>query len=162
MGRTPAIPETPVEPLLARITNTETGYSASLTDARSSGAYRIAPAGTPWFWKFATPTSARRMRRDGHKAVGTLTTTWYPPQLPGGIIIPNVPEPEGAWQPAYDPETDDDIIGVVGDGSLLDTTGENVTQALARIEASGGIPGPEEHEIVRYVWMVRERSAVVL
>jgi hypothetical protein len=72
---------TRVEPLKARITHTANGYPAELGEVRDGfGQSAMNAPDEGWFWIFATPGSAKRIRRDGHKVVGSLLTTWIPPQ----------------------------------------------------------------------------------
>src|SRR5438105_2956798 len=103
-------PELPVEILKAKIVDTDTGYPASLqaaTDAYGRSVRRAPEAG--WFWVSVSPSTAKRMRRDGHRAVGTMLTTWFPPQ--SAPEVEDVPEPEGRYQPMYD--DNDNIIGLI-------------------------------------------------
>lgn len=90
-----------VEMLMGRYTWTETGDILTLAEARAEFGKLVQPWTRPgWFWMAATPTSAARIRAAGHRAVGTVITTWIPPQTAPAII--DVPEPEGdyrAWTP---------------------------------------------------------------
>jgi hypothetical protein len=100
------VSDAPCEVLKCRCTYTATGYPVDLADLHPSV---VAVAPEPgWFWMTATPRSAARIRRDGHKAVGALVTTWIPPQ-DGGSVHP-VDEPEGAWRPTYN--EDNEVVGV--------------------------------------------------
>ena len=82
MGRKKTIDHGSVsEPLKARITKTTDGFPVDLATARD--AYGQAVMRTPddgWFWIFASPAAARDIRSRGHRAIGTVTTTWIPPQ----------------------------------------------------------------------------------
>ena len=96
MGRRPVRIGTRVEMLKARITITDGGYPAeSKMDDPDVASYLADkhPAPEPgWFWIGATPAAAANIRRRGHRAIGTLTTTWTPPQNQGGIIDESVRE----------------------------------------------------------------------
>lgn len=82
MGRTPHNPGTRVEMLKARVTMTETGFPADFEDPDVreylKGAHPAPEQG--WFWIGATPASAADIRRRGSRAIGTLVTTYFPPQ----------------------------------------------------------------------------------
>jgi hypothetical protein len=67
--------------LKVRITMTETGYPVDIDLARKiyGRTVNLAPE-AGWFWIGATPAAAASMRRHGHRAVGELTTTWFPPE----------------------------------------------------------------------------------
>lgn len=87
--------ETPVEMLLTRYTYTATGDPVPLATACLEYGAHIHPSGRPgWFWTPATPTSARHLRAAGQKAVGSLFTTWVPPQTP--VMVVPTQEPTGA------------------------------------------------------------------
>jgi hypothetical protein len=91
------------------VTRTATGYPATLAEVQAGfGQSARCTVDEGWFWVFATPGSAKRMRRDGQKAVGTEFTTWFPPQTRGFEIVGE--EPEGDHRPMYD--EDDNIIGI--------------------------------------------------
>jgi hypothetical protein len=103
---------TRVEPLKARITHTANGYPAELGEVRDGfGQSAMNAPDEGWFWIFATPGSAKRIRRDGHKVVGSLLTTWIPPQ--DSLEVLPVAEPPGQWRPMYD--DDDEILGAMPD-----------------------------------------------
>jgi hypothetical protein len=73
-----------VEPLKARVTMTETGWPAHISLV--ADAYGTAePAEPGWFWIFASHRSAADIRRRGLHAVGTVTTTFIPPQTIGEV-----------------------------------------------------------------------------
>ena len=80
--------------LLGKVTLTASGMGAEhsndpqvKTFLRSS---KMVPAPEPgWFWIPATPAAARDIRRRGHHAVGTLTTTFIPPQF-GGVTVKEI------------------------------------------------------------------------
>jgi hypothetical protein len=77
---------TPVEILRAQVLMTETGYPAPLELVEGAYGKRVHPAPEPgWFWIGATPEAAERIRRRGLHAVGTLTTSFIPPQTAGEI-----------------------------------------------------------------------------
>lgn len=83
----------PLEPLNAQVTMTETGYPAALAHVAQCYGERVAPAPEPsWFWIFATPRSAAAIRRRGLRVIGTVTTTFIPPQ--SGIIVDRSVSPE--------------------------------------------------------------------
>lgn len=95
MPRTKETPTTPVDMLLVRYTWTETGRMLTPKEARREvpGA-RAAAFPEGWFWIGATPASADRIRRNGLKAIGTVLTTWFPPQ--SKIVVDMAAEePEG-------------------------------------------------------------------
>lgn len=99
MGRKPTVRRTdPFDPLRMRITMTETGYPAPPEvvgemfvnpHACSSGPRGTNRAG--WWWVFATPASHASIARHGHLAVGSLTTSFAPPDDPR----------PGEWVPAF-------------------------------------------------------------
>lgn len=97
------------EIIKGRVTLTATGYPASFKEAKAVGA--VAPATEDgWFWIAATPRSAARLRRHGNKAVGSLTTTWIPPQR-FEFALEDVPEPEGEYRVMFNDA--DEMIGVI-------------------------------------------------
>lgn len=72
--------ETPVEMLKVRITYTDTGYPVTLKQAQEIYGKGVNLAPEPgWFWIGATPKAAASMREKGHRAIGSMTTTWFPP-----------------------------------------------------------------------------------
>ena len=77
---------TGVEMLKAQVLLTKYGTPASL--ALVEDCYHKAfPAPEPgWFWIGATPKSAADIRRRGLRTVGTVTSTFIPPQTAGNII----------------------------------------------------------------------------
>lgn len=95
-----AVTATAVEMLKARVTVTDTGFPAPLAAVQEIFGPRVNPAPEDaWFWIGATPRSAARIRRDGHKTVGQGYTTWIPPQEPP--VIHDADEPEGDYRPRY-------------------------------------------------------------
>jgi len=95
---------TRVEPIKIQVLMTETGYPADLGIVRDcyGGAQ---PAPEPgWFWIFATPASASDMRRRGLHRIGTLTTSFAPPQT--AIVIDKTVERESIPVPGTREFTD--------------------------------------------------------
>lgn len=76
------------EPVLARVTYTDSGYPASYADVVGIYGRAVMPSGRgpDWFWIFATPRSAEDMRRRGLRAVGTVTSTWIPAQVAPSVL----------------------------------------------------------------------------
>jgi hypothetical protein len=71
----------PVVMLRARITYSETGFPVSLNDVEEVFGRRVNPdVEQGWFWVGASERSAADIRRRGFRAVGSLTTTWIPPE----------------------------------------------------------------------------------
>lgn len=71
----------PVEPLKAQVLMTKTGYPAHLSLVADCYGEASSPAAEPgWFWIFATPRSAANIRRRGLRTIGTVTSTFIPPQ----------------------------------------------------------------------------------
>lgn len=69
------------EPIKARITKTSDGFPADLATAREVYGREVMRAPEDgWFWIFATPNSADGIRRRGLRTIGTVTSTWAPPQ----------------------------------------------------------------------------------
>lgn len=99
MGRTPEKDYgIGYEPLKARITKTADGYPVELAVARDAyGPATMRSAEDGWFWIFATPAAAGDIRRRGLKGVGTVVTTWIPPQSAV------TPDPEAARLEAVAP-----------------------------------------------------------
>lgn len=63
--------------VLMRITYTASG--TPVTDEKVLKELGATPSPEPgWFWRKATPGSAARMAHHGHRAVGTLTTSYMP------------------------------------------------------------------------------------
>jgi hypothetical protein len=86
------------EMLMVRYTWTANGDVLSLADACAEFGNHVQPWTRPgWFWTGATTASAERIRAEGHRAVGTVVTTWIPPQTAPVII--DVPEPDGDHRP---------------------------------------------------------------
>lgn len=92
---------TPVDMLLARCTMTTTGYPASLTVVQMAYKHAMPALEDAWFWIGATQKSSEWIREHGHKAVGTVMTTWIPPQTrpvlleePAEVDVPVVGTPE--------------------------------------------------------------------
>jgi len=82
------------EVIKGRFTWTETGYPLTVEQLRKEGFRLAIPADGPgWFFIAATASSAANIRRHGHKAVGTVITSFYPPQT-ALEVLPHV-EPEG-------------------------------------------------------------------
>lgn len=96
------------EILKARITRTNPALPVPWQWAQACGAVARAPDG--WYWMAATPRSAARIRRDGHKSMGSEVIVWYPPQSLGFEILNNT-EPEGEFRPIHGP--DDMVIGIM-------------------------------------------------
>jgi hypothetical protein len=87
-------PQEGYEMLLARYTWTATGDPLTLDQARVEFGKQVQAWTRPgWFWCPATPRSAETIRAVGHRAVGTVVTTWIPPQ--SAPVLKDVPEPEG-------------------------------------------------------------------
>lgn len=96
------------EILKAKITMTETGLPV---ERRYAPEFCVpVHGGGVWFWIAATPKAAAHIRANGHKAVGSLVTTWIPPQTLAHQIGA-MPEPEGQYLPKYD--DDDNMIGLI-------------------------------------------------
>jgi hypothetical protein len=81
------------EMLLVRYTWTATGDPLSLAEAHAEWGKQVRAWTRPgWFWIGATPASARNIRQNGHRAIGTAVTTWIPPQSAPTIIDTAVEE----------------------------------------------------------------------
>ena len=68
------------EPIKIRVLMTETGYPAPSGAVRSCFKSAVRAPEDGWWWIFATPASARDIRRRGLHWVGTLTSTFAPVQ----------------------------------------------------------------------------------
>ncbi len=68
------------EPLLAQVLMTETGYPAHLSIVRDCYGTAMPHEAPGWFWIFATPRSAANIRRRGLRTIGTVTSSFIPPQ----------------------------------------------------------------------------------
>lgn len=83
---------TGVEMLKAQVLLSKYGTPASL-DLVEDCYGKAFPAPEPgWFWIGATPKSAADIRRRGLRTVGTVTSTFIPPQTSGAVITQIRPE----------------------------------------------------------------------
>lgn len=106
---------TVTEPVLVRYTWTVTGnpLTADEVTAEWGKPAHPAPRGPGWFWTYATPSSADRIRRNGHKAVGRGMlgiTSWYPPQT--GVAITDDTEPTGDHRTQVLPDGTERVVSL--------------------------------------------------
>lgn len=71
---------TRVEMLKALVVMTETGYPAHHTVVQHFWKHAHPAPEEGWWWIGATPLAAAAIRSRGHRARGTLVTTFFPPQ----------------------------------------------------------------------------------
>lgn len=82
-----------VEFLKALILMTETGYPVTPSVARDAyGVCCRAALEDGWFWIPCAEQAAKDIRRRGLRAVGTLTTTFIPRQMPVELDVSCTPE----------------------------------------------------------------------
>lgn len=95
---------TPCEPLRAQVLMTKTGYPAHISVVRDAYGGAMPDPEDGWFWIFATPRSAANIRRRGLRAVGTVTTTFIPPQV--GVEIDTRVDPASIPAVGTQPHTE--------------------------------------------------------
>ena len=96
-------PSAPLVSIRCKITFTESG--APLTPEDTIAYRKRARAGLPsagrpgWFWTEATPGAAASLCEESQRVVGTVYTTWFPPQSPGESVetLASKPEPSGIY-----------------------------------------------------------------
>lgn len=97
MSRTAKLSPTPSVPLKARITLPGTLIPADPDLARSAGAVAVAEE-PGWFWTFATPSAAARIRESGLHRKGSATETVIPAD-DGTVPDPPPLTPGVPWVP---------------------------------------------------------------